>query len=470
MDSFIAPLERVVEAAEWFVRTPSLRLLHVTTSSVLRNPVLSHLTAAELLDANRAPFFVLEAPTEPGDDGWSFRTEELRLDWDVLREGAPASAPLPALAPPEPSEFPLAGFAFELGRALSLLPPSVSGLVVVLAPVWIRDAARWQSDLELLLRETVLTNVRFVVVETDTACTAPIVRQLSESAEHVDATVDLAAAGEEADARLAGMKAAPRGATGVQLVGGAGPSVLPPPRGAPPSLSPEARAAHAGRQGVAPVLLDSDAMRDLRVAVLSAAAAMRDGDLVRAVGHQREARDFCTAHGLERESIANELILGGYVLSGGSPERALDVFEQARARASAAGLGALVVQAGMAIGACMALSGRQTDAAIAYAEAGRAGAESGSTIFAIEAYRTCGQLRLATGDVEEAARAFRRALDVADAGGAEGSSAIEAARALATLCRSHGLTAQADSLEAQAGAMDTAALGPDARVGSARDA
>ena len=34
MDALREPLERVVEATEWFVRTPSVRLLYVTTSAM----------------------------------------------------------------------------------------------------------------------------------------------------------------------------------------------------------------------------------------------------------------------------------------------------------------------------------------------------------------------------------------------------------------------------------------------------
>src|ERR1044071_1525363 len=141
MEAMVKPLERVVEATEWFVRTPELRLLHIVTSGVLRIPVLQHLTATELLDANTCPFFVLEAATEPGDDGWSLRAEELRADWQGLLESAPDPAAMAPLWPEERRRPPVARFALELGKALSLLRPPMTGLVIVVAPVWGRGAA-----------------------------------------------------------------------------------------------------------------------------------------------------------------------------------------------------------------------------------------------------------------------------------------------------------------------------------------
>ena len=75
METLSAPLQRVAEASEWFIRTPSLRLLYIVTSGVLRLAVLEQLTATELLDVNGCPFFVLEAPTEIDDDGWMLRSD-----------------------------------------------------------------------------------------------------------------------------------------------------------------------------------------------------------------------------------------------------------------------------------------------------------------------------------------------------------------------------------------------------------
>ncbi|MBK6534643.1 MAG: hypothetical protein IPF99_35370 [Deltaproteobacteria bacterium] len=230
MQSLVGPIERVVESAEWFVRTPSLRVLHVTTTALLRLPVLQHLTATELLEVNDAPFFVLEAPTEPGDDGWALRCEELRADWQSLSESSPDTLPMAPLWPVCGAPTPLARFAQELSQALRVLRPPMGGLVIVLAPVWVREPQRWSDDLRALLGEPGLRAARFVVVELETAASLPALEALGAAVERVDARVDDRAVRDEMNARLDAMRAAPAGATGPQLVGAAGPSAPAPAR------------------------------------------------------------------------------------------------------------------------------------------------------------------------------------------------------------------------------------------------
>src|SRR5882724_11239976 len=214
MDSFVKPLERVVEATEWFLRTPTLRVLHVATSGLLRAPVLRHLTAAELLDFNTCPFFVLEAPTEVDDDGWGLRADELRADWEGLRDGAPGPDDVAPLWPAHGEQPSVARFAHELHHALGLLRAPMTGLVIVLAPVWVRDAARWCDDLAALLPQKELAKARFVIVETETAAALPMVEKLGPLAERVDARIDDAQLDADASASVAAMMEAPPGANG----------------------------------------------------------------------------------------------------------------------------------------------------------------------------------------------------------------------------------------------------------------
>jgi len=459
MDSILKPLEQVAEAAEWFVRTPELRAMHVLTNGAIRGAVLKHLCATEVLDFNTCPFFVLEAPTEPGDDGWALRSEELRGDWESLVASAGASCPLPPLWPAEGSAG-VTQFSLELGRALAALRPPMTGLVIVLAPVWVRDRGRWCDDLAVLLRVKALAGARFVVVESDEPYSLPVFQKMGPLAERVDARVDTAALDADARASLDAIRAAGAGASGFQLVGGAGPAVTPPPRrGQPPALSSEQRAALAQELGLSPALFDPDSMKTLRVLVLSAAAAMRENNPAEAVRMQREARDFCVQHQLVREAVVNELVLAGYLLQAGLPERALEIFRAGRGRAEAAHLMDLAVQAQTAVASCFLLMKAPEEAAAEYAEAGRLGASAGAPapILAIEAYRMCGQLLASRRNLEGAAAAFRRAIETGEAGGPEvkrSSTFVEAARQLATLCRKHGLIQQADSLDAQAAAVE----------------
>ena len=180
--------------------------------------------------------------------------------------------------------------------------------------------------------------------------------------------------------------------------------------------------------------------------------------------HQREARDFCTAQGMHRESVVNELILGSYLLQGGSTDKALELYREARRRAEQHKLPEQTVQSQMAVAACLFILKRLDEAATAYAEAGNLGIEQKSVPLAIESFRMCGQIAASRGHLEQAGSAFRRALAAAESAPdvAGASSAPEAARQLAALCRKHGMTAQADSLEAQATAMEAAAVQPPA--------
>ncbi len=458
MDAITRPIERIVEASEHFMRTPSRRVLHVVTSSLLRIPALQHLCATELLEQNTEPYFVLESPTEPGDDGWLGRTRELRADWEALLAEAPSGAMAP-LWPEARASAPVARFGLELGLALGQLRAPMTGLVIVLAPLALTDADAWRRDLGILLRERGLAKARFVLVETEEATSSPILDTLAqETIERVDARIDVSALQGEMRDRVDRMANAPPGASGPILTGAAGPSVTAPRRvNEPPTLSPAERAAHAEALGIPAAYLDLDAMQRLRVLVMSAALAFGRGEAAEAVRLQREARDHCLANAMTREAVVNELVLAGYVLQGGSHERALELFRDAERRAREAKLDELTLQAKMAVGSCLVMLGRIDEAASCYGEAGRFGVETGATVLAIEAFRMSGQLLASRNRLEEAATAFRGALGAAEETPSDQralTSAPHAARELAALCRKHGLVQQAASLEAQAAALE----------------
>jgi tetratricopeptide (TPR) repeat protein len=461
MDSLAAPIERVVERSEFFVRTESIRLLYVATSDLARMSVLRHLTATELLDQNIRPFFVLEAPTESSDAGWLARSEELRIDWQELVDSAPAGLELASLWPEQRADSPLVRFVGEIHDALARCPARLmAGLTIVLAPLWVTDGARFVSDLEQLLAVPQIANARFIVVESNTTHGLALAKALGTSAMIVDARVDDSQLARESCMRVAAMKATQPGATGVLLTGAAGPAVLPPPRINERRSTPEQRAVVARSLGMPPVLFETDTMQKVTASVLAAAQAMRDGNPVEAIRQQREVLDFCLVHELHRESVIHELVLAGYVLQAGEPQRALELFTTARERARQREFVELAVQAEMARGSCLALLGRREAAATAYVEAGELGSGLASPMLSVEAYRTAGQLLIASGHPSEAGTAFHRAIETAkssDAATIRDSSAEQAMRELAALCRDHGLREQAASLEAQADMLASAA-------------
>ncbi|MFV8756504.1 tetratricopeptide repeat protein [Nannocystaceae bacterium ST9] len=458
VDSLAVPIERVVEGAEWFIRTPSIRFLHVATSNLVRSPVLRHLTATELLDQNTSPFFVLEAPTEPTDDGWLARIEELRIDWQTLLDDAPASSGLPPLWPEELVTPPLVRFARECGQALARCPAQImEGLVIVLAPVWISDGARFNADVEALVMSSQLARARFIVVEPDTTHTFALANALGTAGMVIDARVDQAALRRESRARVESIKTTIPGSTGAILTGAAGPSVLPPPRRSQPVLDPEFRDATAREFGFSPITFDIGAMNQLGAWVLSAAMAMRDGNPIDAIRQQRDVRDFCAAHDLRRETIVHEMILASYVLQSGESQQALELFASATKRAREAEFVDLAVQAWMAVGSCLVVLERTDQAALAFTEAAQFGAGTATPALVIEAYRVAGQLLVSLGRDDDAAVVFHRAIELAESDGPQtprASATRDVMRELAALCRRHGLVRQADSLEGQALALD----------------
>ena len=221
---------------------------------------------------------------------------------------------------------------------------------------------------------------------------------------------------------------------------------------------------HLAAAGVSPAYARRDVLQQLRVLVFAGASAMKERRAAEAVRQQREARELCLQHGLHREAVTMALVLGGYTLQGGAVEAALEVFAEARRMAEAHDFGDLAVQAQMSVASTLLVLKRPDEAATAYGMAGELGERAGALVLAIEGFRMCGQLHATRKRDTEATAAWRRALDVADRASPmekKSSTAPDTARQLATLCRKHGLTAQAESLESLAATMEAAPLEPE---------
>lgn len=461
MDSIARPLTRLVQAVQWFVIAREVRLLHVVTESSLRLAALEHIAAGEHHGDNNAPFFVLETPTEEGEDGWEGRGEELRADYEELRtllDKAGEGVTMPAIWAAPRAGSSLERFCMEVSEALAHLTSPFEGLVLVLAPVWVRQPQRWVAGMRELLGRPELSRVRFVILEADGAHCEALARELADRAERVEFSADERAVQQDMAELIEAMSTAPVGTTGARLTGAAGPSAAPPPRPrSPRPLSAQQREVLAQQVGVAPALLDPGFQQTLRLKVLSAAQALREGRASQAVEEQRQARDLCREASLVREAVVMDLVLGGYVLQTMQPEQALQIFHEACQRAESNQLYELAVQARLAKASTLLVLGHQEEAALVYCEAGQLAARLTSPVLAIEGYRMCGQLWAAAGKLPEATTAWRRALELASKASPEeqrASSAPEAARQLAALCRHHGLQLQAEALEAQAASLE----------------
>jgi len=441
---------------QWFLVAEELRLLHVVVSQDMRVATLEQIALSEHSSLNTRPFMVLEAPVEESDGGWSLRASELRDDWVQLRELYAQSEPAVTLAP---LEEPLGGgglveFAGELRWMLERVPQPAAGLTIVLAPLAVHAPDGWLESLRALMAQTEVEHARFVVVETDESHLAPLTGELAGLADEVDARLDAAAAEADMNALIDNIASAPAGAGGARLSGMAGPSVAPPRRwNAPSELPPE----DAGRlyfdAELPSGLSDQARVQELKVLILRAAQAAQAGDAAEAIRLQRAALTRAADIGLEREAITLQLTLGSYHLQAGDSKGAEKLYEQARTVALADMHADMAVQAQLALAAAQLLDKRPLEAAVSYSWAGRICTDTAQAVLGIEAYRLAGQLYANEGQVDDAGRAWRQALDLADTASEEerkASSAADAAEQLAAHCRSQGLLEQANSLDAQA--------------------
>jgi tetratricopeptide (TPR) repeat protein len=463
MDAILKPLERVREAITWFMAATEQRLLYLQTSEALRVPILAKLASLEGHPRCKRAVVVLEAGVDPNDDGWTTRTEELEQGMSAARDRAAAADPaleIRPLGPTAGASTGVATFARTLRAALAAVEPPLEGLLVVLAPAWVSDANGWRATLAPLLARPEFGRARFVVVDTEDGPARPVAEALGPRAEIAEARIDPAAAKQAIAAMVAAMASAPPGAEAARAAGLAGPRELPPRRAKqPPPLTPEQKQQAMEKLDLPAAYADPEVMQQIRLAVMQAADAMGDGRAIEAVRFQRQARDLALAARLVREPVLFEIMVGAYALQAGAPEQALAAFDVAAGRAKENQLPELAAQALLAKAGALLTLKRTDVAAVAYAEAGHA-AVTKAPALAIEGYRMSGTLLLSLRQEQQAIAVWKRALQIADGippkdRGA--TTASEVARALAAVCRNHGLRVQADALERQAQDLETPA-------------
>ncbi len=462
MESIEKPIARLSEAAKWFVVAEELRALHVVTSTSLRIGALETIAAAEYVERNKRPFVVLEIPPDGEKAGWDLLAEELRADLTELRENFlaenPASQLLAPLPPPITSHTGIVRFGLELANALATVRKPLEGLVIVFAPVRVDDPSGWCDALATLLRPRELERARFVVVDLESDVSGPAFGSLGARLERCDARLDPEEARRDMDGMLEAMRTAPPDAAPSRRVGLAAPRETPPLRkNQPKPAPPEQLAAQLQQMGVAPAIANPTEMQTLRLLVLAAAQAMSRKDPLTATEQQRKAAELAERLGLEKQALQFEMMAGAYALQSSALKPAYAHFVRVRDKAEAKGYGDVAAQAQMSIATTLLLQKRRDEAIAAYAHAAVLAAKLGSPPLAIEGYRMAGQLLAEDNRLEEAATAFRRAIETAEALPPEarlGNTAPEAARALAKLCRTHGMTVQADALEAQAARLE----------------
>jgi len=171
---------------------------------------------------------------------------------------------------------------------------------------------------------------------------------------------------------------------------------------------------------------------------------------------------LCAEMEMPREQILNVMILGGYLLAAAQRPHAREAYTKARDLAVAAKLDDMIAQTELTLGMLDAVDHQPAQAAGHYSAAGQHAEKAQLGPLAIECWRMAGQLALEARLESGAVDCWKRAVALADPldpALAKMTSAPEAARALAAVCRKRGLHAQAASLEQRSVDMEAGTAG-----------
>jgi len=460
VESIAAPLRRLQEEASWFARATEVRLLWLTTPASLRSTAISLISSLECHADNQSPFVTLEAPWSGPDAGALARSaefaERFRSKASALREAGVDIGPFPLAPRAQGTELPpWPRWVRDLTQACASLRPPLGGLVVMLAPLRVDEAAAFVAHLRALIAEPTLTAMRWIALECESRHLGPLFDELGAGrALSVDLSID-----EGAQQRDLAALAGP-------ARNDAEPTVLPFPwgpwssGGAMPTVVPPRRAEEGGRPasdevlmttGLAPSYLKGGAQQ-LRRLMLNAALALRQGRSADAIQLQTRTAELCGRLKLQREQVIHLLVLGGYLLAAAQPERARATYQVAAQLAAEKGLSLQHAQAELGLGMLDGLEQRH-EAAQHYAAAGRLAEAAEVPALAIECWRMAGQVASEGHAASLATDCWQRALALAEAltpEAARATSAAEVARMLAHASAARGQTAEADRLHRRA--------------------
>ncbi len=437
----------------WFTRATEHRVCVVLAGSELRSSVLELLPRYEFHADNRSAWVVVEDAYTHADDGWLARASRVVEHWGRRVEASAADglvlAPvgLPRASGPGP------GPLVEVVQAILVgLSGPLMGLVLVLAPTQIEALDGFERELLEFLAQTPAPGLRCVLVLDETQSWPELLGVDALAPLAVDCRVDPSQRGDDLRALLSSSEG--------PGFGMAGPKLEPPARIDAAPVDPAARAELLAAEGLDPKLLDAaPVLRDL---ALGAAIALHDGDGERAVNLQGQACAVCDELGLGELGVISRITLASYLSGLGSGDRAVVELEHAATAAEAGGHAVAGIQAQLGLGLVHALAGRRAEAVAAHLRGAALADQAEQPMFACECRRLAGQLALEHGRDAEAARHFRDAIATVEGQPAKlaaATSASEAARSLAALLRRHGSHVQAESLDAQADALEAGTEG-----------
>ncbi|MCC7535381.1 MAG: hypothetical protein IT379_04175 [Deltaproteobacteria bacterium] len=445
-------LERIGDGIRWLTVRRRSRMLVVHTEG-WRAPLLESIAVAEHEKNNAYPFVILQAAWNGSDLGFAERTEELLADYEAMRDDANRKGVrLPSLAERTRPVDPAGRFADVLAEIVSLLPRAMPGFVVVLAPATVDGKAPVVAALDALIRSDALSRVRWLLVWPDPRPLAPLARTLASDALVVDARPDREALARDLSDALENVAKGQRGA--------APEGIVPPETPTWTEPDPEvSRALITAEHPPVPspvVTAEPTLFEIVRSLVLRAAAAQPTRPLD-AIRLQQEAVERCYSVSRFADAVKLEVMLGTYVASAGYRDEACRVFENAREHAVKATLPAVASHAEMARGGLLLALQRPSDAASAYATAGRLAEEAGEVALATEGYRMAGDLAARAGLISVAADAWARALAVTtktEPSAWLGLDLVDLGERLAVACETRGWHDAANALRERARAIE----------------
>jgi tetratricopeptide (TPR) repeat protein len=457
-------MNKLLEDGAWFTRAKEVRLLVVRTSSDIRKTALRVLAGLEFLPDNRSAWVIIPDAHTASDPGWQVRANRLMAHWEERRKAfleneriempeARIGQTLPEDRSWPRNSLPISPMRDACAAVIAALRPPLEGFVIVLVPTTVANLKAMSSEIEALAVDPTLAACRWVWVLDADKPWPDVLDQVGELGLRCECIPDP----EQQKKDFAAMLASPP-----TMIGRAGPRGVTPPRriNDPPPMPPEERAAALRAAGVNPEYCEK--APELQRLILGAAVAMKNGDGADAVRQQEAAGDLALSLQVFDVAVLCRVALGSYLTALGRRDEALQVLNQAAALAREHGLALQEAQAHLGAGLLLSLAKRYLEAADEYAVCARCAEEAKVPVLAIESWRMSGQVSLQARDREKAALGFREAIRVAEASEVEtvqDSTASESARKLAEIYDRLDMPDQAESLRAEAEAMERGEVG-----------
>ncbi len=429
------------------------KCFHVTVDERSREGILATWYACMEKMPEGHLFFVLQGPAF-GARGWDLRADELYAQYEFLRkELACGGRVIPALGndvqPQIGNPRGLARFSTILGRVEAGLRFRPSSLVIVFVPI--EDSSRdprWAPDLRMLIEGTrTLTRLRFAITELAPGGAGELATALR--ARKTSVLLDPSLIRDRMVERLRAQASAPAGATGFRVTGAAGPKVAPPLRRGHQKTSPSPEVL-ASADAEMRFMLDSNAQETLRRSSSLALACAAEGNMRGAVEAQSAVIAACESAQAPKSMVSNMLLLGLFRAALGETREAREVCERARELAHANDAPELGRKALLFMASIELAAQHHLEASVLYRKLATEAHEVGDALMAIEGLRACGEALISGDRMSDAVTIFREALDIAktaDRMQAKLSAAPSLAKALASMCRTRGLSEQAREYE-----------------------